>query len=99
MSTATTSSPTDIQTIKLNRWGADLAGRTLGEQVRGEVSSQAAEVIFDCSGVESMSPSFADEVFGKLASADPRPSSIRVINADSDIISVIRFAVNERTAS
>ena len=98
MSIASTSSPTDMQTIRLRNWGEDLSGRTLGEEVRGVVSTQATEVVFDCSGIESMSPSFADELFGKLSVESSRPKTLRVAHAEPDIISVIRFAVQERSA-
>lgn len=99
MSTALTSSPTEIQTINLKDWGTDLAGRTLGEEVRGAVNPGVAEVRFDCAGIESMSPSFADEVFGKLSASNPRPGRIQVVNAAPEIIAGVRFAVQQRSAA
>jgi hypothetical protein len=82
--------------ITLADIGPDVSGRGHGQTIRESVEPDATEVIFDCAGVESMSPSFADEVFGKLAELPERPS-MRVINAPSDIVALIRFAVQERT--
>ena len=51
--------------------GAVLGSRILGEQVRAEVVRQAesgATVVVDLEGVQAVSPSFADEIFGKLPS-------------------------------
>jgi STAS-like domain of unknown function (DUF4325) len=80
----------------LDEWGPDVTGRTLGEQIRENLPVSVAEIIFDCSGVDTLSPSFADELFGKLAAAPSRPH-IRVVNATSDVLATIRFAVAERT--
>jgi hypothetical protein len=85
------------QTIPLVDYGPDASGRTRGVAVREVISPEASEIIFDCQGLESMSPSFADEVFGKLAAqAVPRPA-IRVVNAETDVLNTIRFAVAQRT--
>jgi hypothetical protein len=85
-------------TVSLIAHGPDLSGRTLGGAVRQEVVGLGPEVVFDCAGVESMSPSFADEVFGKLASLpDPERPHISVIHALPEVLSAIRFAVHERT--
>ena len=49
--------------------GHVLGGRVLGEQIRQDVvrSVQAGEVVvLDLEGVQVVSPSFADEIFGKL---------------------------------
>jgi hypothetical protein len=97
MPTALTSSSPQKQTIRLGEWGPDVTGRSLGEQVRAEISPDAVEVLFDCEGVDSVSPSFADELFGKLA-AKPRRPHIRIVNGSPDIIAAIRFAVRERSA-
>src|SRR5215471_1385282 len=95
MPTALTSKAPDTQTIHLIEAGPDLSGRTRGETVRLSIREGATEVIFDCSDVESMSPSFADEVFGKLATQQQRPR-IQIINASPEIVALARFAVAER---
>jgi STAS-like domain of unknown function (DUF4325) len=49
--------------------GVVLGGRVLGEQIRAEVVRQVragGTVVLDLAGVEAISPSFADEIFGKL---------------------------------
>lgn len=86
------------QTIRLADIGPDVSGRTRGQAVRESVEATATEVVFDCTGVESMSPSFADEVFGKLAELSIRPQ-IMVVNAATDILALIRFSVQQRTSA
>jgi anti-anti-sigma regulatory factor len=52
--------------------GTVLAGRGLATAIREEVEhliADGTEVILDFEGVEAVSPSFADEVFGKLVAA------------------------------
>jgi len=95
MTTTLASKSPNRQTIHLAEAGPDLSGRTLGESIRLSIESGATEVIFDCAGVESMSPSFADEVFGKLAAQPQRPH-IQIVNATPDIVALARFAVRER---
>jgi hypothetical protein len=93
-----TSKSGDDYYVVLADLGPDLSGRSLGEQVRREVLGfDAKEVVFDCIGVDLMTPSFADEAFGKLALEDRRPR-IRVVNATPDIVSTVRFAVRNRSA-
>lgn len=49
--------------------GEVLGGRVLGEQIRVEVVRQikaGGTVVLDLAGVQAISPSFADEIFGKL---------------------------------
>lgn len=84
------------QEISLTHLGPDLSGRELGARIREQVEADTDEVVFDCDGIETMSPSFADELFGKLAVQENRPSRLRAANAAPDVMSVIRFAVRER---
>lgn len=85
-----------MQTIHLaDELGPDISGRSRGEAVRASVEAGVDEVVFDCAGVESMSPSFADEVFGKLAAQPDRPR-IQIVNASPDVLALVRFAVAER---
>jgi hypothetical protein len=52
------------------RFGPVLAGRPQAFIVRQEIESEiraGREVVVDLDGVVTMSPSFADELFGKLA--------------------------------
>lgn len=49
--------------------GEVLGGRVLGEEVRQKVVrlvKSGQSVVLDMAGVEAISPSFADEIFGKL---------------------------------
>lgn len=93
--TALASSP-NTQTIHLSELGPDISGRTRGEAMRASIDSGVTEVVFDCTGIEAMSPSFADEVFGKLA-AEPQRPRIMLTSASQDILALARFAVSERT--
>jgi hypothetical protein len=95
---ASSSSPQEGYRLELSGLGPDLSGRRLGERIRHEVLELGSDtIIFDCTGVDSMSPSFADEAFGKLAHEAQRPY-IRVINASPDILSTVSFAVRERSS-
>ncbi len=98
--TATPPSASDaVQTIRLaENLGPDISGRERGEAVRLSVDVAAGEVVFDCAGVDSMSPSFADEVFGKLA-AEPQRPRIQIVNASRDILALVRFAVQQRNGA
>lgn len=85
--------------VALAEHGQDLSGRPLGKVIRAEVLDAGRDaVILDFDGVESLSPSLADEAFGLLALAKDRPK-IRVINATPDIVSTVRFAVGNRSAA
>lgn len=84
------------QEISLADFGPDVSGRGLGESIREKVDAAVDEVVFDCGGIKTMSPSFADELFGKLAVQENRPANLRVANASPDVTSVIRFAIRER---
>jgi hypothetical protein len=53
-----------------NRFGPVLAGRLQAMTVRQEIEREllsGVDVVVDLNGVVTMSPSFADEIFGKLA--------------------------------
>lgn len=88
---------TSRQEISLTEWGPDVSGRERGLAVREKVELGAEEVIFNLYGVETMSPSFADELFGKLAVQPNRPTHLKVSNASPEVSNVIRFAVRNRT--
>ncbi len=93
--TALASKTPNTQTIHLAELGPDISGRTRGALIRESIEQGATEVVFDCAGIESMSPSFADEVFGKLAERPQRPR-IEIVNATPEIVALVRFAVQER---
>jgi hypothetical protein len=84
------------QEISLTEQGPDLSGRERGLAIRESVDLGAQEVIFDLYGVETVSPSFADELFGKLSVQANRPAGLKIANAASDVAQVIQFAVRER---
>lgn len=91
-----TSSVDGYHSVALAQLGPDLSGRGLGGDLRRyalELTSD--EITFDFKGIEAMSPSFADEAFGKLAVESNRPR-IKIVNATPDIVATIRFAVRNR---
>lgn len=66
----TTSAPCEKMRLA-DLHGEVLGSRVLGEHIRAEVVRQAqtgATVVIDLDGVQAVSPSFADEIFGKLPS-------------------------------
>ncbi len=73
-----------------------MSGRVRGEEIRLKVNPSAAEVVFNLYGVETMSPSFADELFGKLSVQADRPTGLKVSSATPAVMQVIQFAVRER---
>jgi uncharacterized protein DUF4325 len=84
------------QEISLSEQGPDLSGRERGMAIRESVDPGAQEVIFNLYGVETVSPSFADELFGKLSVQANRPAALKIANAAADVSQVIQFAVRER---
>jgi hypothetical protein len=89
----------DRQEITLAEQGPDLSGRERGLAIRESVDTNAAEVVFNLYGVETMSPSFADELFGKLSVQPDRPDALKIANAVAGVGQVIQFAVRERQRS
>jgi STAS-like domain of unknown function (DUF4325) len=84
------------QEISLTEQGPDLSGRERGLAIRESVDLGAQEVVFNLYGVETVSPSFADELFGKLSVQENRPAGLKIANAVPDVSQVIQFAVRER---
>jgi hypothetical protein len=93
---ATLTSSGGKQEIRLGELGTVISGRELGKAIREGIDVRAKEVVFDCEGIDSMTPSFADELFGKLSVQDERPENLKVANAGPEVLSVIRFALRER---
>jgi hypothetical protein len=74
--------------------GEVLGGRVLGEEIRAKVARlvQAGEVVtLDLDGVLAVSPSFADEVFGKLP-AEVGDEHIEFVNVSAQIQAVADMA-------
>lgn len=76
------------------RHGTVLTGRqfaaSLVEEIAAETSS-GTPVIVDFKGVETVSPSFADELFGKLV-ARVEPDQVRFENLSGHLETVARLA-------
>jgi hypothetical protein len=86
----------------VDRFGAVLGGRSLGETIRAEVLEQLSHgenlVVLDLDGVEAVSPSFADEVFGKLqAEVGDRLQIINVGEALQPMANIARAGREENS--
>lgn len=56
-------------TIRFNNFGKSLGTREMGNEIRNEIINcinNGENIVFDFEGVEILSHSYADEVFGKL---------------------------------
>lgn len=88
--------------ILLCQFGEFLATRTLGDDARRLIEQsvhQDGVARIDFSGVDGITISFADEVFGKLAlqwGLDLLRGRIRVRNANEGIARTIQFAISTR---
>lgn len=88
----TTSAPCDQMRLA-EKHGEVLGGRVLGEEIRTEVISlveAGEEVVIDLDGVLAISPSFADEIFGKLPAAVG--DHVRFVNVGDNLQTVAEMA-------
>jgi anti-anti-sigma regulatory factor len=82
--------------------GPVLTSRTVAEALRASVEETARTegvVVVDFSGVEAMSPSFADELFAKVPHELVEAGHIRFENLDDDLLQLMRYVVAGREAS
>ena len=84
-----------ILTIELfAEFGPLLTSRSLGAAVRERISQAAMQgetVIVSFSGVEAISPSFADEIFAKLDQSLIDGGLIEFVDVDPRLQPIIRF--------
>lgn len=84
---------------------SDLASRTLASRERSCLSKQLAsceQVVIDLKEVESISESFADELFGVLVMErgfDFVVQHVKIVNADDDVLRSIAIAMKRRCLS
>ena len=82
--------------------GTDLASRTSAATVRYSVVSAVSsgnKVVVDLAAVESLSYSYADELFGVLAALqgfDWLVEKTRIVNAKEHVLRVIAEAISRR---
>lgn len=89
----TTSAPCEAMELAKEH-GEVLGGRVLGEEIRAAVVGmvKAGEVVtLDLKGVLAVSPSFADEVFGKLP-AEVGDQQVTFVNLSPQIQEVAEMA-------
>jgi len=91
-----------MEIIQLTTWGNSLGTRVLGERIRRHVETliEQGEVIhLDFGGVQVASPSFVDELVGKLflkyGQANLR-GRLRVVDASPEVQALVRRMVAER---
>lgn len=92
-----------MTTFNLAQFGHDLGTRQLGGEIRDKLTRTLGHpwVLVDCAGVEMVTHSFADEVFGKLIKEiGPHTfqETIRFANVAPQIAPIIRFVLKERLA-
>jgi hypothetical protein len=79
-------------------FGAVLTGRPMAGRVTQAVDQALASgrtLTLDFAGVKAVSPSFADELFGKLSLRDP-DGKIDLVNLSAHLQSVARMAQRQR---
>jgi len=70
-----------MKTIKLINFWQNLISRWLAKEVFSEAQKESFEIIFDCSWIEFISSSFADELFAKWKNQFWR--KFKIINLDN----------------
>jgi hypothetical protein len=78
--------------------GPVLAGRGLAAALRARVEASLkseGSVVIDFAGVESMSPSFADELFAKLPA--PHEERVKFEHLSDDLQSLVQFVIEGRS--
>ncbi|MHB0913866.1 MAG: STAS-like domain-containing protein [Armatimonadota bacterium] len=95
---------TSVKEFKLSSWGEFLGSRKLGAEVRRELEfalQRSRGISVDCEGVDTMSHSFADETFGKLAlilGAEDFRHKVRFLHASPEVAAVVRYVLMSRLA-
>lgn len=91
--------------IKMSEFGSSLCTRSSGRDVYNQVAKELAadnkRVVFDFENVTSVTNSFADEVFGRLAldvGLEPLKRQTSFINIEVFPAKVIRTAIDNRTS-
>lgn len=88
------------QTMKLvDTQGSVLTGRAAAARIADDVTrlvQQGTDIVLDFAGVQALSPSFADELFGKLLLTEAG-RHIRVVNLSQHLDAVARMAQQRRS--
>lgn len=80
--------------------GSILSGRAVAADLRETVEralDSGQRVVIDFSGVDIISPSFADELFAKLPQVAVASGRVRFVNLDDDLGSLARFVAAGRS--
>jgi ATP-dependent helicase YprA (DUF1998 family) len=94
-----------MEIVRLEHWGQTLGTRVLGQQIRQRVEGlidQGEIVHLDFSGIEVATPSFVDELVGKLFQKygqDALRGRLRLIHAPPDTQALARRMVRLREAA
>jgi anti-anti-sigma regulatory factor len=88
--------------MMLSEFGRHLTGRFIGRKIKEQILSNPGNVVIDFHGVESISHSFADEVFGKLfmeLGDQSFRNKIKITNCSDEIRTIIKFVLKERNTT
>jgi hypothetical protein len=79
-------------------FGGVLASRSLAAQLREQVEQRARHepVAISFAGVETVSPSFADELFAKIDQTLVSSGRVTFVDVDEDIEAIIRTVSGRR---
>ena len=91
----------ELVTIRLSEVGPFLGGRPLAVALRERVLGAIAasdNVVVDLTGVQAMSPSFADELFGKLDPALWANQRIR-LTGEPGLTAMVQVMVQRRASA
>jgi hypothetical protein len=79
--------------VSLAHEGKDLISRSQAKRVVARLE-RFSDVVLDFSGIESISPAFADEIFRVFSKAHPQVR-LTPINANDDVGKMITKALND----
>ncbi len=87
------------EVVRLAEVGPFLGGRPLARALREHVESAARRsgVVVDLTGVQAMSPSFADELFAKIEPALWHTHRVELVHADLHLQPMVEQMVARRT--
>lgn len=91
-----------MEIIRVRDWGESLGSRALGTQIRKEVAShldQGQTVRLDFTEVRLASPSFVDELVGKLflqRDEAELKQKLKITGASPEIRALVRRMISER---
>ena len=87
--------------VKYNKYGKSLGTREMGQELRMQVEesiNNTENIVFDFAGIDIISHSYADEIFGKLIKKyglTKFKEHTNFLNANSFVTDIIINVINE----